>query len=104
MISQTYIQIGGQLLKLLGFVILAAEWLAGRRRQVGQLEVENLKQSTKKLRGLEKLQLTKSQIGSRTLHEDFSRRMADVRIQIRRLIETRLSPKDADASLVQDFL
>ena len=104
MISQTYIQIGGQLLQLLGFVILAAEWLAGRRRQVGQLEVENLKQSTKKLRGLEKLQLTESQIGSRTLHEDFSRRMADVRIQIRRLIETRLSPKDADASLVQDFL
>ena len=104
MISQTFIQIGGQLLQLLGFVILAAEWLAGRRRQVGQLQVENLKQSTKVLRAIERLQLTESDVGDRTLHDDFARRMADIRIQIRNLVETRLSPKDAGASLVKDLL
>ena len=66
MISQTYIQIGGQLLQLLGFVILAAEWLAGRRRQVGQLQVDNLKRSTKALRGIERLQLMESDVGDLT--------------------------------------
>ena len=91
-------------MQLLGFVILAAEWLAGRRRQVGQLQVENLKQSTKVLRAIERLQLTESDVGDRTLHDDFARRMADIRIQIRKLVETRLPPNNAGASLVKDLL